>query len=152
MGPVSVLTFDGLLVLAAASDVWRYRIPNALTALLAVAGPVLAVPATPAEALSRCGSFAILTLLAGVLWLRSLPGGGDMKLILDCAAWLPLAGLPRFGLAFGVASAVQGVSALAWRRLADGAPLAQAARTRLPYALSIAAAGMIWSWSALRSG
>lgn len=151
MGRLSFVLFDGLLLLAAASDVRRYRIPNALSALLALGGLLLAFPATPGEALSRCGSFATLGLITGVLWLRGLLGGGDMKLLVACAAWIPFSGLAQFGLAFGVASVVQGLTALAWRRFAQGAPLAQAARTRLPYALSIATAGFFWSWTALHA-
>lgn len=141
----ALLVFDALLLAAAASDVRRFRIPNWLCVAVAAGALLLAFPATPTEALSRAGSFALVSLVAGALWLRGLLGGGDLKLLMACALWIPLGGLSTFGLAFGVASGVQGAATLAWARLTTGAPLAQAARRRLPYALSIAAAGLVWS-------
>jgi prepilin peptidase CpaA len=146
----SLLAFDALLVAAAASDVRRYRIPNVLVVALAAAGLVLAFPATPAEALSRAASFAVVSALVGGLWLRGLMGGGDFKLLMACALWIPLGELAPFALALGLASGVQGAAALAWTRLHHGAPVAVAVRTRLPYAVSIGAAGLVWSWLRLR--
>jgi prepilin peptidase CpaA len=150
VSPASLFAFDALLLAAAASDVRRYRIPNVLPVALAAAGLVLAFPATPAEALSRAASFAVVSVVVGGLWLRGLMGGGDLKLLMACAIWIPLSELAPFALALGLASGAQGAAALAWTRLQHGAPLAVAARNRLPYAVSIGAAGLAWTWLRLR--
>jgi prepilin peptidase CpaA len=141
----AALMFDALLLLAAASDVTRYRIPNALAAALALGGLVEAFAATPAEAASRIVSFAAVGLVAGALWLRGLLGGGDLKLLMACALWIPLSGLTTFALALGVASIVQALAALGWTCIFAQTPLAAGARNRLPYGVSIATAGLIWS-------
>jgi prepilin peptidase CpaA len=148
---VSLLVFDALLLVAAASDVRRYQIPNVLPVALAAAGLILAFPAAPAAALSRAASVAVVCVVVGGLWLRGLMGGGDLKLLMACAIWIPLGELATFALALGLASGAQGMAALVWARAQGGSPLA-AARQRLPYGVSIAAAGLIWSWMRLRAG
>lgn len=140
-----LLAFNAILLCAAASDIRDYRIPNLLPALLAIAGVTLAAPHSLGEALSRSGSLALVSLIAGALWLRGLLGGGDLKLLAACAVWIPLGGLPTFALALGLASGVQGLVALTFARVIQRAPVASAVRGRLPYGLSIAAAGLVWS-------
>ena len=152
MTPVAFAAFNVVLLCAAVSDLRRYRIPNALPALLALAGVVLAWPHSPAEALSRAGSLLLVALVGAPLWLRGALGGGDLKLLLACALWAPLGSLGTFLVALGLASGLQGVSALAWSRLFAGAPLASAVHNRIPYAISIAAAGLVWSWLRLSPG
>jgi prepilin peptidase CpaA len=145
MTPAAIVAFNGVLFCAAASDLRRYRIPNILPALLALAALALAFPATAEAAMSRAASVAMVSLIAGGLWLRGLLGGGDLKLLAACAAWIPLGGLAAFALALGIASCVQGLTALAWMRAAGTAPLGSIIRNRLPYGVSIAAAGLAWS-------
>lgn len=145
MTPTALLAFDGLLLAAAACDLRRYRIPNAIPVLLMFAAPALAFPANAGEALGRAGTFGLATSVAGLLWLRGLMGGGDLKLLMAVAVWIPLGGLAPFALALGLASGVQGLLALIWLQMTSGAPLAEAGRSRLPFAVSIAAAGLAWS-------
>lgn len=139
------IAFNGLLLCAALSDLWRYRIPNALPSLLALSGLILAFPHSPVEAASRAGSAAIVSAVAGALWLRGLLGGGDLKLMMACALWMPLSGLASFAVALGLASGVQGVAALAISQTCLRTPMASAMRSRVPYALSITVAGLVWS-------
>jgi prepilin peptidase CpaA len=137
--------FNAILLCAAVSDARRYRIPNALPALLAMAGLVLAFPQTLSEGFGRAATAALFALLGGAIWLRGLLGGGDLKLLVACAVWIPIGALPLFLMALGLASGVQGLAALALLRFAGAAPLAEALRNRLPYAVSIAVAGLAWS-------
>lgn len=143
MSPHAFVAFNAVLVCAAICDLRSYRIPNALPALLALSGLLLAPPETLAEAASRAGSVALVGAVSGILWLRRIIGGGDLKLLVACAVWVPLGGLPVLAIALGLASGVQGLATLAVALA--GAGLAGASRTQLAYALSIAAAGVIWS-------
>ncbi|CAN7383092.1 prepilin peptidase [Phenylobacterium sp. LjRoot225] len=145
MSLIALLAFNAVLLCAAVSDVRHYRIPNLAPALLAIAGLVLAAPHSIGEALSRGGSLAVISLIAGALWLRGLLGGGDLKLLMACAVWIPLGGLSTFALALGLASGVQGLATLTFVRVIQRTPAASAVRERVPYGLSIAAAGLVWS-------
>jgi prepilin peptidase CpaA len=148
MSPYAFLVFNTVLLVAAASDLRRYRIPNVLPALLAIASLLLAPPHGVDEALSRAGSVALVGGIAGALWLRGLIGGGDLKLMAACAAWMPLGGLPVFAVALGLASGLQGLATLAValaRAPPPSAARSRVARTRVAYAVSIAAGGLVWS-------
>jgi len=141
------VTFNVLLWCAAVSDVRRLRIPNALPALLALCSVALAFPSSPAEALSRTWSLLAVTVVAGALWVRGLLGGGDLKLLMACALWVPFPTLPTFAAALGLASGVQGVGALLLARMGTGSrsPGSAGLPQRVPYAVTIAAAGLCWS-------
>jgi prepilin peptidase CpaA len=143
VSPHAFIAFNVLLVCAAICDLRSYRIPNALPALLALSGLLLAPPETLAEAASRAGSVALVAAVAGLLWLRRIIGGGDLKLLVACAVWAPLGALPVLAVALGLASGVQGLATLAMASARTN--LASGSRKQLAYALSIAAAGVIWS-------
>jgi prepilin peptidase CpaA len=147
MSWLAFLAFNGLLGCAAASDLRTFRIPNVLPLLVAAAGLVLHLPLTPAEWLDRGAAVVLVGVGGGILWLRGLFGGGDYKLIWACALWTGLAGFTPFALAFGLASGVQGLSALliAQATARRGAPLRSRLGGRVPLAVSIAAAGLYWS-------
>lgn len=147
---LALFVFNAILVSAAAFDVRHYRIPNLAPALLAAAGLVLAAPDSLGEAFSRTGSLALVSLIAGALWLRGLLGGGDLKLLAACAVWIPLSSLPAFALALGAASGIQGLAALLYVRTAQRSAAASVGASHVPYGVSIAAAGLIWSLLALR--
>lgn len=143
MGLAGTTAFGVLLTAAAASDVARYRIPNWLTATLAVAAIVLAFPASSGEALARAASFALVGGAAIGLYAGGAMGGGDVKLLAATALWIPLASLPTFLEALAFAGGLQAAWTLAARRLAGPAPVAS--RPRMPYGLSIAAASLLWA-------
>jgi prepilin peptidase CpaA len=138
--------FNAVLCLAAVSDLRSFRIPNVLPVLLAFGAVAVHAPADWAEALSRLGSLLIVAGLAGALWLRGLMGGGDLKLLAACALWIPAPALGQFGFMLGWAGALQGIAALIlMRRTLRAGPVAARQARRMPYGLSIAAAGLIWS-------
>lgn len=141
----SFIAFNAILFCAVVCDVRRHRIPNLIPLLLAIAGLLLAAPESFGEAVSRAGAVVLVGGVAGALWLRGWIGGGDVKLLAACAVWAPLGSLPLFVLALGLASGVQGLAALALARGLGRTPLAGAARSHIPYALSIAGAGFVWS-------
>ena len=153
MSVVAFVVFNGLLLCAAISDIRRFRIPNAVAAAVLLSALVCALPSSMAETLSRGASLVLVASICGALWLRGLIGGGDLKLIVACAAWIPFGGLALFILSFGLASAIQGGATLAYIRVASRTPLEKALRSRLPYGVSIATAGLVWSTvSLLTSG
>jgi prepilin peptidase CpaA len=143
----ALVTFNGLLWCAAASDLRSFRIPNVLPALLALCALALAFPPSPAEGLIRICSLVAITAIAGAAWWRGLLGGGDLKLLMACGLWIPLATLPTFAVALGLASGVQGLAALALARrpASPASPAPTRLRQRVPFAVSIAAAGLCWS-------
>ncbi|WP_395670233.1 prepilin peptidase [Phenylobacterium sp.] len=145
MTPVALVVFNAILAAAAISDVRSYRIPNALPALLAAAALLLAPPDGLGDLVSRLATVAIVGLAAGVLWLRGALGGGDLKLLAACCAWLPFHTLSTFFLAFAAASLVQGLAVWALSRSGR----AVGGRAVVPYAVSIAVAGAAWSLTQL---
>lgn len=102
-----------LLGAAAASDVARHRIPNALS--VAVAVTALAAQLLSGGLLGAASGIAA-GLLAGALlfpaWTRRAVGGGDLKLGVAAAVWVGLPGLPRYALASAVAGGL--IAACCW--------------------------------------
>jgi prepilin peptidase CpaA len=80
--------FLGMLGLAAFKDLRERRIPNRLTAGLALLYPiyVLASPAT-VPWLAALGLAAVMFLIGLALFARELIGGGDVKLIAAVSLW-----------------------------------------------------------------
>lgn len=139
--------FCAVLIAAAAVDVTRYRIPNFLPALLAV-GALLVLPQGEPEWLSRGLSVGIVALAVLVLYLARAMGGGDVKLLAAASLWMPFPTLPVFVLALAGAGGIQALVTLALRRLRRQ-PLRSREARRMPYGLSIAAAGLAWAWLVL---
>jgi prepilin peptidase CpaA len=112
-----------LLALAALVDVRERRIPNWLTAGIAVLYPlyVLASP-TPIAWMGALALAAAVFMFGFVLFARQLIGGGDVKLIATMALWTGLDHLVLFAL---VTSLVGGGLALGtlwyqrWRGVID---------------------------------
>lgn len=92
-----------LLAIAAAFDVARHRIPNAISVAVAVLGIASALlRAGPRAALLALAALAVVFAALLVPWRRGFLGGGDLKLAAAAAAWVGLGGLWRYGLASGV--------------------------------------------------
>jgi prepilin peptidase CpaA len=109
--PVSHLGIGTLLLLiAAAADVRKRRIPNALNAAVGLTG-------LWAQASVRGWAAMGLSLAAGVLvvallwlpWLSRLVGGGDVKLAGAGAIWSGLSLLPMYLLVTAVAGGLVGI-------------------------------------------
>lgn len=159
-----------LLIAAAATDITRYRIPNAIVyAIVAafVAGAIFNF-AWPAIVWPVLAGVAMFLLGAG-LFALGLFGGGDVKLIAAMALWTGFADLPRFLLIMGAAGGLIGLVLLLKRRrqqpaMASSAPDSSAAeaavaaaptpdtpasetprptrKSHIPYGVGIAIAGL----------
>lgn len=99
-----------LLVLAAVSDIARYRIPNTIVYAIVGAFAVGAVfnfawPAIVWPVLAG----VVMFLLGAGLFAFGLFGGGDVKLLAAMALWTSFADLPRFLLIMGAAGGLIGL-------------------------------------------
>jgi prepilin peptidase CpaA len=138
-----------LLLAAAASDLRRREIPDAIPIALALLGAGHAATTGGGAALLPACGMAGAALLAGLpLFGTGQLGGGDVKLIAATMFWLP----PSHALAFLIATAVAGGAlclAVAAGRFASvahsegfAAALSAARRATAPYAVAIAAGGL----------
>lgn len=147
--------FVGLLLLAAIEDVRRRRIPNVVSAGIALLFLPYALLAPASPALVDALALALLAFLFGwALFARGLLGGGDVKLIAAVILWAgPNLVLP-FLLVTSLAGGGLALATLFWRQfgplLAAGLGtfgenrLASAgAPETLPYGLAIAAGGLL---------
>lgn len=131
-------------VLLAAADMEHRRIPDRLSAAVAVTG-LLALPALPlAEALWSL-ALAVLAFALG-LWAfsRGLVGGGDVKLLPGALLWAGPALLALFSVVMALASLVVSVAILARRAVGRRrGEEVEALHMSLPLGLPIAVAGIV---------
>lgn len=138
--------FALILAVAAVGDVRTYRIPNRLCAALALAGIIFVLPLGPQAWASHAASFGVVAAVVFTLWLLRGMGGGDVKLLAAAALWIPFSELSTFVLLLAVAGGLQALVTLVARRVKrPPAGATPAERRRMPYALSIAAAGWLWA-------
>jgi prepilin peptidase CpaA len=99
-----------LLAVAAASDVSRHRIPNGLPVAIAACS-ILArwIDGGIPGGLSALAALGLTGAILFPAWTRRAIGGGDLKLAAAAAAWVGLAGLPRYALASAVAAGLLAV-------------------------------------------
>jgi prepilin peptidase CpaA len=145
MTGAGLIVFGLILAAAAASDVARYRIPNALPLALLACAFIFALPHDGAAWAARGLSLAVIGATALMLYLMRALGGGDVKLLIAAALWMPWTSLPVFVFVLALAGGAQALATLALRRLAG--PATAATRARMPYGVSIAAAGLAWALS-----
>lgn len=140
------LYFCGLLGAAAVCDLRAFRIPNILPLLLLAGGLAFALIRSGADA-SWPVSLAIMIVAGAVLFAFRLMGGGDAKLLMSMAVWIPPQDLAAFAFLLALFGTVQGLCTLAWVRLvpAQRARFVRGRMHRMPYGLSIALAGGAWS-------
>lgn len=151
------LGFPALLAAAAACDLARYRIPNAIpTALALLYLPTALATGTGLEAMAwhLVAGFAVL-LVGMALFFANLFGGADAKMLAAAACWTGFPLLPPFlivmALAGGALALILLVLRFVLRRFAidsDGGArspwiLQQLSRPRaVPYGLAIAVGGI----------
>ena len=148
----ALLVFAGLLLAAAACDVARMKIPNALSAALAAAFVPLAFALRlPVQDIGLHLLFGASILLIGYLLFQiKVLGGGDAKLIAAAAVWT---GAPAFLYFFAFTAVAGGVLALGFIALRLQFAPANALPAfvnrlltpggGLPYGVAIAAGGII---------
>jgi prepilin peptidase CpaA len=150
---VVTITAISILAVIAYSDVQTRRIPNALTAVIAIAGLVRMISARdPLAAAHTFEATAVVFITAFLLFWRGFLGGGDAKLVAAMALLIGYNDLIGFlflmslcGGALALAILVQDKFRLQrWRppRLAVG-PGESPAQSTVPYGVAIAAAGVI---------
>jgi prepilin peptidase CpaA len=155
-----------LLVLAAASDISRRRIPNALNGAVLLAG-VWAQASVRGwrSMLGALAAGAITLVLLWVPWSKRRLGGGDAKLAVGTAVWLGLSQLPVYYVSTALAGGLVAVIcyALSTREarqeiknnlaaMTAGAGLPEvplkggAGRRSVPYGVAVVLAGLLLLW------
>lgn len=130
-----------LLVVAAGFDVARFEIPDwPAAALLSLAVAYVAPMASGDWALHLASAAAMLAF-GTLAFARGWLGGGDVKLMVAVAAWVPLAGLPALFVGIALAGGALALALMAARRLMPAAaPRALLSpEAPLPYGVAIAA-------------
>ena len=131
----------GLLGWTIVSDIRHRRIPNWLTLAVTLLAPLYwagqDVPFLKTMAL-QLAIAAGVALVFGLIWLRGWLGGGDLKLHVALALWLPLLPLVRMMVLMSLVGLI--LSLIVWgehrMREKPGAP-------RIPYGVAIALATAI---------
>jgi prepilin peptidase CpaA len=135
---VTLAAYGTPLALAAFCDARTLRIPNVLVAIFALLYAPAALLAGHAADLPAHAAAGLLVLLAGApLFAFRLIGGGDVKLLSAAALWLGFAGLRDFLLVTALLGGLFALALLVARRIA------KAQRAPIPYAVPIAAAGLL---------
>jgi prepilin peptidase CpaA len=145
-----------LLAAAAATDVWKFKIPNWVSAALLL----LFVPTAlllPAEVdwLSHVGAGLSVLAVGVVLFARGLLGAGDVKLMTAVSLWTGFAYLAQFVLVVALAGGVLALLLLVLRIVIARLPAVRAAPDggslprilvkgeRVPYGVAIACGAII---------
>ncbi len=142
-----------LFAVAAVTDARERRIPNWLSLGLAALGLVRIVLALVAgsgalaSALDLVAALAVFALAAGAFRFGVL-GGGDAKLLAAGTLWFGAAALGPYLLITVLAGGVLAVLYITWQ-LAIPGRMAAANRPSLPYAVAIAAGGILTTASPL---
>jgi prepilin peptidase CpaA len=136
----------GLFLCAAASDVRSRRIPNALTAALAVAGLariLLALAAgVPPLGLATDLMVAAAVFAAGaVMFHLALLGGGDVKLLAAGSIWVGAPAAAQFLIVTVLAGGLL-AALFAVRLMVERLRCGTSGRPTLPYGVAIAAGGI----------
>lgn len=156
-----VAAFPLFLIAAAVCDVRTRRIPNVVTALMALAGLVVCWTGIGPASL-RAGLLAGgLSLVVGMmLQMMRVMGGGDVKLFAAAAVWLGPAPTTTAALATAIAGGLAGLYYLRTPALRaapsriEPTPLSRLQLDdgpddqRVPYGVAIAA-GCLWAWWSL---
>ncbi|HYD30499.1 MAG TPA: prepilin peptidase [Azospirillaceae bacterium] len=133
---VTVSVFAGLLLVAAAWDVWQYRIPNLLSALLLIAFvPAAALSPHPIAWWAHAAGALLVLGLGMALFAYGIMGGGDIKLLVAVSLWFGLAFLPLLLASVGMLGGVLAMMILALRMIVPGMLLMVGLTTRLPTVL-----------------
>jgi prepilin peptidase CpaA len=146
---VATLIFVGLLIVATITDIIWLRIPNWISAGIAVLflGAAVTEPRSLAWWGSHLGAGGIVLLVGMAVFAWGKIGGGDVKLLTGVALWFGLAPLPALLLAIGVVGGVVSIACVVLRGYGSGALLeylgmravALEKGQGVPYAVAIAA-------------
>jgi prepilin peptidase CpaA len=139
------LTAVALFGAAAVTDLRSRRVPNRLTLALAVVGLVRVGLAlwegggALGTAFDLAAALAVF-VVAALGFQLSLLGGGDVKLLAAGALWLGAAALGSYLVATVLAGGLLAIGFVLWHLVAGRRG---AGKTTLPYAVAIAAGGIL---------
>ncbi len=145
--------FPAALLIAAANDVYEFKIPNWVSILLATSFfcGALAMRA-PADAVIESALIGACALLFGfILFARGVVGGGDAKLFASTVLWVGMPALPHFFVSMAISGAYLAVFLIIFRKLPALPVYAHApfvmrlhqAHKDIPYAVAICAGGLL---------
>lgn len=145
--------YPAALLIAAANDLYEFKIPNwiAATLFLAYFAAGAALGASPSAVLEGFLLAGAVLTIGFVLFATRIIGGGDAKLLAAIAPWIGLSSLPFFLVNMAFAGAVLAVALLIFRKAPLLPIFAQAPWVlrlhqkpkEIPYAVAIAAGGLI---------
>lgn len=153
--------FPFLLVTAGVNDFLTYRIPNWLTAAIALAFFAMAfVTGLPAEQLLwQCAAAAVLLAVGFGLFATGLFGGGDAKLLAAAALWFGWPALAHFVIYTALAGGVLAMAVGFWSiihidqevRGSTWIKRWKNVKPNVPYGIAFAAGGLLafpetWWW------
>lgn len=159
---LSSLALTALLVAASASDLLRFRIPNAIP-LLVIGLALLHALATPAPWPwpGHLAAFGLMLAFGFIAFACGLIGGGDAKLMAALAFWFGPTLLASFVVITAIGGGFLALVLMLLRRLLAAEPVAAAladSRTApallrhgapIPYALPITFAALWLQWFAM---
>ena len=145
--------FPAALLIAAANDVYEFKIPNWISVTLAgaffAAAPALGAPANVMLEGLLLGAAALAVGIA--LFATRVFGGGDAKLLAAIAPWIGVSGLASFLVNVALAGGMLAVALILFRKSPALPIYAQAPwilrlhqkPKDIPYAVAIAAGGLL---------
>jgi prepilin peptidase CpaA len=121
----ATVLFVGLLIVAAVTDIVWLRIPNWISAGVALLflAAAMAEPRNLAWWGSHLGAGCIVLLVGICVFAWGKIGGGDVKLLTGVALWFGLAPLPELLVAIGAVGGAVSVACLVLRGSGSGALL-----------------------------
>ena len=145
--------FPSALLIAAANDIYEFKIPNWLNLTLICAYPVagLAVSAPMAVMLEGLLLGGAILVLGFALFAFRIIGGGDAKLLAAASPWIGMAALGEFLIMTAVVGLLLAVAMVTFRKMPVLPVYAHAPwlirlherKKDLPYAVAIAGGGLI---------
>ncbi|CAA7623948.1 Flp pilus assembly protein, protease CpaA [Magnetospirillum sp. LM-5] len=128
--------FVAMMLAAAFIDGCSFRLPNPLTAGVALAFLPWALGRfdDPWLLLAHLAAGLVIMAVAALAFARNILGGGDAKLLAACALWTGFDELSRFLVTTSLAGGVLALAVLCLRPAGES--------RRLPYGIAIAAGGL----------
>jgi prepilin peptidase CpaA len=152
--PLIILAvYPAALLIAAANDLYEFKIPNWISATLFVAfflaGPALSAP--PSMIMEGALLAGAALTVGFILFAMNIIGGGDAKLLAAIAPWIGLSTLVPFLFNMAFAGGVLAIALLLFRKTPALPIYAQAPWVMrlhqkpkdIPYAVAIAAGGLL---------
>ena len=134
------------LVVAAAVDVSKRRVPNIAVILVAATGLAGFVVTGNADQIWQPLLVAVATIVVGVpLFARQWVGGGDIKLLAATACWFTAKGALQLLTAVLLSGGVLALTFLAVR-MTGGRKVSSPQQVGIPYAVAIAIGAALQVW------